>query len=138
MYMGGVDLADFRCAVNERSWKSPNWRHQIFFGLIDRTLGNSFVVFKKLTHKNITMLTYRRHVMQSLITLTKPPKVGRLISNTTASASPSVSERYTSNYLSAKVSVLKIWYVIVVAQTKSSQVHKINDLYYLWCFSMLQ
>ena len=30
-YMGGVDLADFLCAVNGRSRKSPNWWHYIIF-----------------------------------------------------------------------------------------------------------
>ena len=58
MCMGGVDLADFRCAVNGRSRKSPKWWHHIFFGLLDKTFANGFVVFKKLTHENMTMLTY--------------------------------------------------------------------------------
>ena len=31
IYMGGVDLADFRCAVNGRSRKSPKWWYRIFF-----------------------------------------------------------------------------------------------------------
>ena len=83
MYMGGVDLADICCAVNGHSPKSPKCWHRIFWGLLDRTLANSFVVFKKLTHETFTMLTYQRHVVQSLITLAKPPKVGRPIRNTT-------------------------------------------------------
>ena len=44
------------------------------------------------------MLTYRRHVVQSLITLAKPPKIGRLISNTSSSDSQSVPKRRKSNY----------------------------------------
>ena len=32
MYIGGVNLADFRCAVNGHSQKSPKWWHRIFFG----------------------------------------------------------------------------------------------------------
>ena len=98
MYMGEVDLADFCCAANGRSRKSPKWWHRIFWGLLDRTLTNSFVVFTILTHENMTMLTYRRHVVQSLITLAKPPKVGRAISNVTPSGSQSVSKRHKSNY----------------------------------------
>ena len=98
MYMGGVDLADFRCAVNGRSRKSPKSWHRIFFELLDRTLANSFVVFKKLTHENMIMLTYRRHVVQSLVTHAKPPKVGRPISNTTFLDSQSVPKRHKSNY----------------------------------------
>ena len=45
MYMARVNLADFRCAVNGRTRKSPKWWHRIFFGLPDRTLANNFVVF---------------------------------------------------------------------------------------------
>jgi len=74
MYMGGVDQADFKCAVNGRSRKSTKWWHRIFFGLLDRTLGNAFIVFEQ---SNMTMLQFRRLVVQSLVTLSKPPKVGR-------------------------------------------------------------
>ena len=69
-----------------------------FFGLLDRTLANSFVVFKELTHENMTMLTYRRHAVQSLITLAKPPKVGRPTSNTTSLDSQNVPKKRKSNY----------------------------------------
>ena len=98
MYMAGVNLADFRCAVNGRTWKSTKWWHRIFFGLPDRTLANSFVVFQKLTHENMTILTHQIHVVQSLIILAKPPKVGCPVSNTTASTSQSVQKRCKSNY----------------------------------------
>ena len=95
---GGVDLADFHGAVNGRRCKSPSGGTIYLRGLLDRTLANSFVVSKKLTHENMTMLTYWRHVMQSLITLAKPPKVGRPIGNTTSSDSQSVRKRCKSNY----------------------------------------
>ena len=107
IYMGGVDLADFRCAVNGRSRKSPKWWYRIFFGLLDRTIANSFVVFKKLTHENMTMLTYPRHVVQSLITFAKPLKVGRPITNTTSSDSQSVPKRRKSNYCQQKYQPIK-------------------------------
>ena len=77
IYMGSVDQADFRCAVNSYSRKSTKLLHLIFFGLLDRTLSNAFIVFKKLENNSRTMLNYRRHVIQSLVTLSKPPKVGR-------------------------------------------------------------
>ena len=72
------------------------------------------------------MLTYRRHVVQSLITLPKPSKVGRPISNTTASVSLTLSERFKSNYLSIKVSAFKTWDITVAVKTKLSQDHTIN------------
>ena len=46
----------------------------------------------------MTMLTYRRHAMQSLITNAKPPKVGRPISNTTFLDSQNFPKRHKSNY----------------------------------------
>ena len=69
-----------------------------FFWSLDRTLANSFAVFKQLTHENMTMLIYRRHAVQSLITLAKPPKLGCPISNTTSSDSQSVPKKHKSNY----------------------------------------
>ena len=73
-----------------------------FFGLLDRALANSFVVFKIIAHENTTMLTYRRHAVQSLITLATPPKVGHPIDNTTFSDSQSVPKRCKSNYSANK------------------------------------
>ena len=98
MCMGGVNLAELRCAANGRSPKSLKWWQHIFFWLLDRTLANSFVVFKQLTHENVTMLIYQRHAVQSLITLAKPPKLGCPVSNTTSSDSQSVPKKRKSNY----------------------------------------
>ena len=65
-------------------------------GLIDRSICNAFVVHKKLKDKNCTLLNFRRSVSQSLITLGKPPKVGRPLS--TPSNQLTVSKRRKSNY----------------------------------------
>ena len=46
----------------------------------------------------MTILTHQIHVVQSLIILAKPPKVGCPVSNTTASTSQSVQKRCKSNY----------------------------------------
>ena len=78
--MGGVDKSDMYCALYGTSRKSKKWWHRILFGLIDRSLRNTFVVYKKLIDCNCTLLNFRRSVAQSLITLGKPPKVGRPIS----------------------------------------------------------
>ena len=47
---------------------------QIFFGIIDRTLINTYVAYCKIES---TTLEFRRLVAQTLITLAQPPKVGR-------------------------------------------------------------
>ena len=95
MYMGGVDQADFKCAVNGRNRKSTKWWHRIFFGLLDRTLANSFIVYKRIEKENITMLTFKRLVVQSLITLSKLPKIGRPLGK---SPLPNSKKRPKSNY----------------------------------------
>ena len=43
MYMGGVNLADFHCAVNGPSRKSPKWWHRIFWELLEQ-----FCCFQKI------------------------------------------------------------------------------------------
>ena len=95
MSMGGVDQVDFKCAVNGRNRKSTKWWHRIFFGLLDRTLANSFIVYKRIEKENITMLTFKRLVVQSLITLSKLPKIGRPLGK---SPLPNSKKRRKSNY----------------------------------------
>lgn len=103
-YMGGVDKADMYCALYGTSRKSKKWWHRIFFGLVDRSLCNAFVVYKKLGDCNCTLLNFRRSVAQSLITLGKPPKVGRPIA--TGSNQLSGTKRRRSNY-SVQASIRK-------------------------------
>ena len=95
-YMRGVDKADMYCGLYGTSRKSKKWWHRILFGLIDRSICNAFVVYKKLKDKNCTLLNFRRSVSQSLITYGKPPKVGRPLS--TPSNQLTVSKRRKSNY----------------------------------------
>ena len=95
MYMGGVDQADFKCTVNGRNRKSTKWWHRIIFGLLDKTLANSFIVYKRIEKENITMLTFKRLVVQSLITLSKLPKIGRPLGK---SPLPNSKKRRKSNY----------------------------------------
>ena len=95
MYMGGVDKANMFCSIYGTSRKSKKWLHRIFFGLIDRAICNAYVVFKKLDDEKCTSLQFRRSVAQSLLTIARPPKVGRPLSSP---AVPSVSKRRKSNY----------------------------------------
>ena len=72
MYMGGVDKADFFCAIYGNSRKSLNkWWHRIFFGLLDRTLRNAFISFMKITNAKCSSLQFR-HVATGIIILGKP------------------------------------------------------------------
>ena len=82
-YMGGVDKADMLCAIYGISRKSKKWWHRIFFGSMDRSLCNAFVVYQKLVDPDIKLLDFRRLVAQGLLALGKPPKVGRPLSVST-------------------------------------------------------
>ena len=80
-YMGGVDKADMLCSIYGLGRKSKKWWHRIFFGILDRTLSNAFIVFCKINGTKPPSLEFRCQVCQSLITLGRPTKVGRPLSN---------------------------------------------------------
>ena len=94
--MGGVDKADFYCSIYGTSRKNVKWWHRIFFGLLDRALTNAYIVHGKVTGEKCTSLNFRRNVSMALITLCKPPKIGRPI-NTSASL-VSANKRRKSNF----------------------------------------
>ncbi len=75
-HMGGVDKADMLCAVQGLSRKSKKWWHRIFFGIIDHTVVNAQVAYSKIEGKSVSVLQYRRAVVQALITNATPAKVG--------------------------------------------------------------
>ncbi|GFO45730.1 PiggyBac transposable element-derived protein 4 [Plakobranchus ocellatus] len=49
MHIGGVDMADMLCCSCGLSRKSKKWWHRLFFGLIDRTLINAYIVYRQTT-----------------------------------------------------------------------------------------
>ena len=79
-YMGGVDKADILFSIYGVGRKSKKWWHRIFFCLVSRTLNNAYVVYKKLIAPPIRSLEFHRNIAQSLITLSKQPKIGRPLS----------------------------------------------------------
>ena len=78
--------------------KSLKWWHRIFFGLLDRTLGNAFISFMKITNAKCSSLQFRRNVATGLIILVNPSKVGRPLCSPPASAPV---KRRKSNYFVA-------------------------------------
>lgn len=72
--MGGVDHADqlrlrMTYGVNR---KSKKWWHRIFWGLLDIMFVNSYVIYK-VVHGDISLLDFRRSVVQGLLTLRELP-----------------------------------------------------------------
>lgn len=85
-FMGGVDKADQLCGLYGVSRKSKKWWHRMFFGLVDRTLVNSFIAYQNVSQEQLSLLNYVRQVALSLLTLSRPAKMGRPL---TASPCPS-------------------------------------------------
>ena len=98
-HMGGVDKADMLCAVQGLGRKSKKWWHRIFFGIIDRTVVNAQVAYSKIEGKSVSVLQYRRAVVQALITHATPAKVER---PRAASSSTVVPKRRKSGHSVAK------------------------------------
>lgn len=68
LYMGGVDLADRYRALYNVDRKSKKWWLRLFWGLLDITFVNSYVIYCQLFEK-ITVLEYRRMISQGLISM---------------------------------------------------------------------
>lgn len=66
--MGGVDLADRYRALYNVDRKSVKWWHRLFFGLMDITFVNAYVVHKMMIDEKSTVLDYRRMVANGLMT----------------------------------------------------------------------
>jgi len=67
-HMGGVDKHDMYKQLYGIDRKSVKWWHRLFFGLLDMSLVNSFLLFKQHTESPISLLEYRREIATSLIT----------------------------------------------------------------------
>ena len=46
---GGVDSHDHKCSLYTTTRKTNRWPMRIFYGIIDSTLVNAFVIMKKMT-----------------------------------------------------------------------------------------
>ena len=55
-HMGGVDKADFYCAIYGLNRKNVKRWYRLFFGLINRTLTNYYITCKKISEDHITSL----------------------------------------------------------------------------------
>lgn len=71
-YMGGVDKADQLRALYCVNRKSHKWWHRLFWGILDITFVNSYIINNALQNKKISVLEFRRAVTQGLVILGKP------------------------------------------------------------------
>ncbi|KAK4312806.1 hypothetical protein Pmani_015818 [Petrolisthes manimaculis] len=71
--MGGVDKHDMLRQLYGMNRKSMKWWHRIFFGLLDMSIVNAFVVYKE-HHGSLPLLEFRRELAQGLMTFAKDSK----------------------------------------------------------------
>ena len=95
--MGGVDKAGMLCLLYSTSRKPKKWWIAFFFGLVDRTICNAYVVYKKMSNENINLLNFRRSVAQSMIIKGKPPNLGRPMTSSPSNRL-TTNKRRKSNY----------------------------------------
>ncbi|XP_025202907.1 piggyBac transposable element-derived protein 3-like [Melanaphis sacchari] len=65
-HMGGVDLIDSMIARYRIIMRSKKWYIKIFFHLLDVTVVNSWLLYKKVTGKKCTLGAYREELAVSL------------------------------------------------------------------------
>ncbi|GFN74555.1 PiggyBac transposable element-derived protein 3 [Plakobranchus ocellatus] len=97
-HMGGVDKADMLCSLYGINRKSRKWWHRLFFGVIDRMLVNSFVVYNKIEEKSMPLLLFRRLVAQHLLTAARPPQIGRPLSTSRPGTPQNPLKRRKTDY----------------------------------------
>lgn len=75
-HMGGVDHADQLRSANGLCRRSKKWWHKIFFGLLDITFVNAYVVYCNLFEK-VALLEFRRAIALGLMTKNRQPTVSK-------------------------------------------------------------
>ena len=68
--MGEVDKHDMLRQLYGTNRKSVKWWHRLFFGLLDMSIVNAFVVYKE-NHGSLPLLEFRRELAQGLLTYFK-------------------------------------------------------------------
>lgn len=67
-HMGGVDKHDMLRKLYGANRKSKKWWHRIFFGLVDMTIINAFVLYKEHCEAEISLFEFYREIALGLLT----------------------------------------------------------------------
>lgn len=65
--MAGVDRADQLTSYYSSPRKTIRWYKKVVFHLLDLTVLNSYILYKKATNKKITFLEFRNQLIRSLV-----------------------------------------------------------------------
>ncbi|KAG5900222.1 hypothetical protein JTB14_008104 [Gonioctena quinquepunctata] len=86
-FMGGVDYHDQLRQCYSIDRRSKKWWHRIFWGCIEITFVNAYVIYKKIRDEpKMTVLAFRREVVKGLCS--KSPKFGMKLKSTNAGPTP--------------------------------------------------
>ena len=66
-YMKGVDKSNQLISYYEINRKTYKWWKKIFYHLIDVSIVNSFIIFKKINNTSITQKNYRLEIVREII-----------------------------------------------------------------------
>ena len=66
-YMKGVDKSNQLISYYEINRKTYKWWKRIFYHLIDVSIVNSFIIFKKINNTSITQKNYRLEIVREII-----------------------------------------------------------------------
>ena len=67
-HIGGVNIHDKMRHIYRIHHKNVKWWHHIFFGLIDMSIVNSFIIYSETQQVFLSQLEYRRELAQALLT----------------------------------------------------------------------
>lgn len=75
--MGGVDMMDSMIGRYRISIRTKKWYMKCFYHLLDMTLVNSWLIYKKLPGHKLTLAKFKEEVSVSLCHQYKKPTRGR-------------------------------------------------------------
>jgi len=71
MFMGGVDMMDRMISHYAHLFKNKKWYHRIFFHFLNVSIVNAWIIYKKKTNNNMSLLNFKAEVATSLIVFNK-------------------------------------------------------------------
>lgn len=78
-YMGGVDMMDriLLIALYPHEFKNHKWYLRIFFHLLNMSIVNSWILYKKNVDENMSLLNFKASIVWTMLELEKANKRGR-------------------------------------------------------------
>lgn len=71
MFMGGVDMMDRMISHYAHLFKNKKWYHRIFFYFLNVSIVNAWIIYKKKTNNNMSLLNFKAEIATSLIAFNK-------------------------------------------------------------------